>query len=78
MSLHEYVVLFYLTVCIFRIFSPDFHKGYDGLSVEQRREIFGHDDVEDRDMEEIKSYIDGEDLTDYDVEAVVDEDQLFG
>ena len=29
-------------------------------------------------MEEIKSYIDGEDLTDYDVEAVVDEDQLFG
>ena len=62
------------------MFSKDFRKGYDGLTLEQRKEIFG-DDLVDEDLDEgvdaSQQFRDGEDITDYDVEAVVDEDQLF-
>lgn len=65
-------------VSLRRIFSTDFRKGYDGLTVEQRRDLFGdeEDAAKDENLAQIQLYADGEDLTDYQVEAVVDEDQL--
>lgn len=63
----------------YRLWSPDFRKGFDGLTLEQRRELFGDDDFFDEvsEIAEMEAHLDGTDLTDYDVEAVVDEDQLF-
>lgn len=83
MSLSHYVtvlIIFASNVIsvLRRIFSRDFHRGYEGLTPEQRREIFGYEDDDiDQDIEAIATFADGEDITDYDVEAFVDEDQLF-
>jgi hypothetical protein len=62
-----------------RIFSADFRKGYDGLTLEQRRELFGDEEGYEgkTEIDELEAHLDGEDLTDYNVEAFVDEDELF-
>ena len=54
-----------------RIFDPDFRRGWQGLDEEQQREVFA-----EYEKEAAAAGEDGEDVTNYEVEAFIDEDQL--